>query len=153
MYLPKCSPMARETRVQSQIESYQRLKNWYLMPPCLTLSIIRYGSRIKWNNPGTGVAPSPTPWCSSYRKGSLQVALNYGHQLYFLLIYPTPPPQGQFISGVKFIWIQFVLSKTGCLNKVREHCLPYYLSIAGEGQLVYTFPKIIRIKGNTDSLV
>ena len=32
-----------------------------------------------------GVAPSPTPWCSSYRKGSLRVALDYGHQLYFLL--------------------------------------------------------------------
>ena len=39
--------MARETWVQSQVESYQRLKKWYLMPPCLTLSIIRYGSRVK----------------------------------------------------------------------------------------------------------
>ena len=35
--------MARETWVQSQIESYQRLKKWDLMPPCLILSIIRYG--------------------------------------------------------------------------------------------------------------
>ena len=38
---------ARETWVQSQVESYQRLKKWYLMPPCLTLSIIRCGSRVK----------------------------------------------------------------------------------------------------------
>ena len=30
-----------KTRVQSQVKSYQRLKKWYLMPPCLTLSIIR----------------------------------------------------------------------------------------------------------------
>ena len=30
-----------------------------------------------------GVAPSPTHWCSSYRKGSLRVTLDYGHQLYF----------------------------------------------------------------------
>ena len=29
------------------VESYQRLKKWYLMPPWLTLSIIRYGSRVK----------------------------------------------------------------------------------------------------------
>ena len=36
-----CSPVAQETRVQSQVESYQRLKKWYLMPPCLTLNIIR----------------------------------------------------------------------------------------------------------------
>ena len=28
-----------------------------------------------------GVAPSPTPWYSSYRKGSLQVTLDYGRQL------------------------------------------------------------------------
>ena len=43
----ECSPMAWENWVQSQVESYQRLKKWYLMPPCLTLSIIRYGSRVK----------------------------------------------------------------------------------------------------------
>ena len=29
----ECSPMARETWDQSQVESYQRLKKWYLMPP------------------------------------------------------------------------------------------------------------------------
>ena len=22
--------------------------------------------KIKWSNPGKGVVPSPTPWCSSY---------------------------------------------------------------------------------------
>ena len=90
MYISKwleCSLMAWETWVQSQVESYQRLKKWYLIHSCLTLSIIRYGSRVKWSNPGKGVAPSPTPWCSSYRKGSLQVTLNYGCQLYFLLTY------------------------------------------------------------------
>ena len=32
--------------VQSLVESYQRLKKWYLMSPCLTLSIIRYISRV-----------------------------------------------------------------------------------------------------------
>ena len=41
------------------------------MPPCLTLSVIRYRSRVKWSNPGKGVAPSLTPLCSSYRKGRL----------------------------------------------------------------------------------
>ena len=30
-----------ETEVQSQVETYQRLKKWYLKPPCLTLSIIK----------------------------------------------------------------------------------------------------------------
>ena len=32
-----------------------------------------------------GVAPSPTPRCSSYWKGSLLVALNFDRHLYFLL--------------------------------------------------------------------
>ena len=71
-------------RVQSQVESNQKLKRkWYLIPPSLTFSIIRYISRVKRKNPGKGVAPSPTPQCSSYWKGSLQIALDYGHQLYF----------------------------------------------------------------------
>ena len=56
-----CLPIAWETGVQSQVESYQRLKKWSLMLPCLILSIIRQGSRVKWSNPGKGVAPSPTP--------------------------------------------------------------------------------------------
>ena len=45
--------------------------------PCLILSNISYVSRVKWSNSGKGVAPSPTPRCSSYRKGSLLVANNY----------------------------------------------------------------------------
>ena len=32
-----------------------------------------------------GVAPSPTPSCSSYRKGSLQVTFDYGCQPYYLI--------------------------------------------------------------------
>ena len=74
--------MVRETGVQSQVESYQRLKKWYMMLLCLTLSIIRYRSRVKWSNPGKGVAPSLATRCSSYWKGSLRVTLDYGCQLY-----------------------------------------------------------------------
>ena len=35
------------------------------------------------------VVPSPTPCCSSYRKGSLQVTLDYGRQLYLLYLFIT----------------------------------------------------------------
>ena len=41
----ECSPMVRKTWDQSQVASYQRLSKWYLIPPCLTLSNIRYVSR------------------------------------------------------------------------------------------------------------
>ena len=83
--------MVRETRVQSQVESYQRLKKWYLMLPCLAFSIIRYRSRVKWSNPGKGVAPSPTPQGSSYRKGAfgspLTMVANF--TFFFFLFYLT----------------------------------------------------------------
>ena len=81
----ECLPMVQKTRVKSQVKSYKRLKKWYLMPPCLTLSIIRYGSRVKWSNPGKGVAPSSAHWCCSYWKGCLQVTLDKGCQLWFNL--------------------------------------------------------------------
>ena len=56
--------------------------------PCLKPSIIRYGSRVKLVNPGKGVASSPTPWCSSYRKVSFRDILDYGRQLYvYIYIY------------------------------------------------------------------
>ena len=50
----------------------------------LTLSITMYGSRVKWSNLGKTVAPSPTPWCSSYRKWSLQVTLHCDRHLYYI---------------------------------------------------------------------
>ena len=36
--------------------------------------LLEYGAK------GKGVAPFPTPRCSSYWKGSLLVTLDYGHQ-------------------------------------------------------------------------
>ena len=77
--------LVRDTGDQSQVESYQRLIKWYLISPCLRLSIIRCVSRVKWSNPGKGVGPSPTPWCSSYWKGNHLVAPDYGRQLYLLI--------------------------------------------------------------------
>ena len=52
----ECLRMVRKTGVQSQVESYQRLKKRYLILPCLPLSILRYVSSIKWSNPGERVA-------------------------------------------------------------------------------------------------
>ena len=56
-----------------------------ILPPCLTLSNIRYVSRVKWSNLEKGLALSSTPRCSSYWKGSHLVAFDYGRQLHFLL--------------------------------------------------------------------
>ena len=37
----------------------QKIQKWFLMPPCETLSIVRYRLRVSG-------APSPAPQCSSY---------------------------------------------------------------------------------------
>ena len=50
-----CSPMVRETGLESHVESYQRLKKWYLMPASFAL-IIMGGSRVKWSHPENVVA-------------------------------------------------------------------------------------------------
>ena len=38
--------------------------------------------KSKWSNPSKEVVLSPTPRCSSYCKGNLQVALEYGRPTY-----------------------------------------------------------------------
>ena len=52
------------------------------------LNIQHYKIRIKgkWRNPGKRVAPSPTPQCSSYRKGSPRVAGDHGRPTHILTL-------------------------------------------------------------------
>ena len=50
--------------IQAQV--IPKTQIWYLMLTCLTLSIIRYNSRVKWSNPGNGVASSNISPFSSY---------------------------------------------------------------------------------------
>ena len=82
-YIPakwvECSPMVRKTRVQSQVESYQRLKKWYLIPPCLALSTIRQGSRVKWSNNAQTMQ-------SHQRRRWYSLLLNLLHNTYDLII-------------------------------------------------------------------
>ena len=56
-----------------QVESFQRLKKWYLMPPYLTINIIRYVSMVSTPTQGKNVIPH----CSSYSKGSFWVSFDW----------------------------------------------------------------------------
>ena len=51
----------------------------------------------KVGNPGKGVAPSPTSWCSSYWKGNLQVTIIYNSNTepYHLKVQIWPVPLGR----------------------------------------------------------
>ena len=53
-------------RLESNPRSSYTKDSKDLMLPCLTLSYIRYGSRVKWINPRKGEAFFPIPRCSSY---------------------------------------------------------------------------------------
>ena len=87
-----------------------------MIPPCLTLSNVRYISRVKWSNPGKGVAPSLTPRCCSYWKGSPS-----GHprlRLPTLLLLTLWDPNKYYHSGLIchaalqecfFKWFDFIL--------------------------------------------
>ena len=52
--------------------------------------------KVKWSNPGKGVAPSPTPRCSSYRKGTL-----LGHPQ---LRSPTLQLTSRGVVPVLYVW-------------------------------------------------
>ena len=90
-----------------------------MIPPCLTLSNIRYVSRVKWSNQGKGVVPSPTPRCCSYWKESLLVALDYSCQLYLLL--HSDPVANLYVND-PIILMRTVLGEK-CLNWI---LLSYY---------------------------
>ena len=121
--------MARETEVQSQVESYERLKKWYLISPCLTLSIVRYVPRVKWSNPRKGVAPSTTPRCCSNWKGNIRVYPDYGRQLIRFQVFQSNTNNLHTVILFKVFqfntnnfhidkWFQVFLSNTNNLHTV-----------------------------------
>ena len=73
--------MVWETGVQPQVESYQRLKKWYLF----NAQHYKVQIKDKWSNPTKGVVPFPTPSCSGYWKGAFQSPLTMIGQLYLLI--------------------------------------------------------------------
>ena len=72
-----CLPMAWETGVQSLVKSLSKTQKMVLDAAFLNTQFYKV-----WSNPGKGLVPSPTPQCSSSWKGSLQVTLGSGCQLY-----------------------------------------------------------------------
>ena len=94
--------MIRETWVQSQVESYQRLKIIF-DTSLFNTQHSKVRIKLKWSNPGKGIAPSPTLQCSSYWKGSLRVALDYG-SVKFILIYNDIKNHNDFFVSFPLAW-------------------------------------------------
>ena len=100
-----------------------------------TTSIISYISRVKWNNPGKGVALSPTLQCSSYWKGSLLVSHFYGHQLLNRLI---------DLVGRVFA------NGPGDLGSIPGHVIPKTLKMVLDISLLNTQQYKVCIKGKVE---
>ena len=58
--------MIREIGVQSQVESYQKHKRWYLMLPCLTFNIIWYETSVSGAIRGK-------EWCPAQELGVIAI--------------------------------------------------------------------------------
>ena len=84
-----------------------------------------------------GVAPSPTLWCSSYRKGSLRVTLDYGRQLYFTYIYIGPAVR-VFTNG------------PGDLGSIPGRVIPKTLKMELDTTLLNTQHYKVRFKGKVE---
>ena len=109
--------MVRETGVQSQVESYQRLKKQYLMPVCLTLNnIIRYGSRVSWTVQGMELCPPLHLDVISLEKGAFVshsttvcqltylMRENFWVIIFFYQIKQSSPTFCPFQFWVKLLW-------------------------------------------------
>ena len=101
---------------QTQVVLFFRTLYW----STTTLSIIRYRSTIKWSNPENGVAPSSTPRCNSYWKGSLRVTLDQGRQL----------------LPYKFVWYNIHQKKGTKINVYRARVLAASFWLRVEGHLL-----------------
>ena len=100
----ECSPMAREIGVRSHVESYKRFKKLYLMSLCLTLSIIRYGSRVKSSNPGKEQSPPLHHGIIANEKGDYRRNFTYIY-LYHHHVVPR-------------VWISLTLSLHSSLSSI-----------------------------------
>ena len=74
---------------------------------CMTWCWWRW-SRVKWSNPGKGVAPSPIFRCSNYWKESHLVALDYGRQLCSTMcLVISNDSQICFLLLINFLCVQY----------------------------------------------
>ena len=114
-----------------------KTQKWYLISPCLTLSIIRYISRVKWSNPRKGVAPFPTLRCGSYWKENLRVTLDYGWLYIFIYIY-IPLVLWVFANG------------PGDRDSIAGRAIPEKEKMVHDAVLLNTQPYTVRIKSKVE---
>ena len=99
-------------------ESYQKLKELYRMPLCLTLSIIRHGSKVKWSNPGKGAAPPEHPGVVAIEKGAFGSLSTKVDNFTFIIFYSI-----LLIRLHTVAWFQVLLCISN--NSIKLHSFVY----------------------------
>ena len=75
------------------------------MTPCLTLSNIRYISRVKWSNPGKEVAPSLNLGVVAIEKGAFMPTSTEGDNFTFTIVtWCKISVSKSFVLGI-ILWI------------------------------------------------
>ena len=64
-----------------------KTQKWYFDASLLNAQHYKVQIKGKVEQSRERCSALPTPWCSSYRKGSLRVTLDYSRQLYFYFLY------------------------------------------------------------------
>ena len=82
--------------------------------------------KVKWSNPGKGVAPFLAPWCNSYRKGSLRVTLDSGRELTYLLFFHF---RQHFLFGHLSQFLHYFYPSTKIIHKwdskIQSHVMQF----------------------------
>ena len=130
-----------------------KTKKWYLILPCLTLSINRYVSRVKWSNPGKRIMLSPTRRRSSYWKGVLRVVLDYGSQ--FILLESRMRSYQietfKIIIGISLL-IFLLKVKIHCQDRFQKLSLPTYWAFLAN-RVIYFWSKSPNQKNKNKTIV
>ena len=93
--------MVRETWVQSH--HTKDFKKWYLIPPCLTLSNIRYVSSIKWSNPEKELHPPQHLGVVAFKKAAFWSPSTTVANVTYFIIFTQPLRSGRIWHKVNFL--------------------------------------------------
>ena len=88
--------------------------------------------------PGNRVAPSPSPQCSSYLKGSRRVTLDNGRRLYFHHHHVGLPAR-----------ISLTLSRHSSLSSIAPGTSPRLHAVSAHRFLLVVLPLLVHVMGST----
>ena len=113
--------MVWETGAQSQVESYQRLKKWYLMPTCFILGINKYVSRVRGALMGKEQRSFLRLGVVAIEKGGILSPVTTVEPLMYIYIYIYIKMKRSHLIKRNSFFVLFIF----CATRVRTHVLRF----------------------------